>query len=867
MDPLEEQKSLEHARIAKFQKLWRSKRVFSNSQIGWKVSPSSITTKIVTFKVPTNFRAVFESAPVGFTDIAGYAKSFKKPTVRWVSGQGWIGDDAGVEKLIAKRGQQTVVFTDKFFEVMGIGNWYTALVTIVKNGWAPKILLNAKPTYKKIDGIFYINKPFILEDLATELRRLPASFGAEVKYTQAELNFGIPAVVLKLAKPKWTYQFFKNGTVLFTGIKDPADKDTPRQLFKDFFSKYGLTALLAINLGKSPAIIKPAKGGNAKAKKEKLASRYRLVKSWNVAPPAGFYVRPGQDGKPRLYMWRKMEYVRESGEWVNRGEMKLGKKDATEVAKAYAKAGVPVPAYTLRVFEGLGIPIPSSVASVPTASVSTAKAVQGGRAGSWNAVATANGLYVRPGRGKQPYWFAIPKGIASGRKTVISAYASAGRNIPAEVRRVFKIPANVKTNVISVGGEAFNKGLQHVVKMGLNGILRINDRQVTRIQKPELLGIARNMGIPQVNSSMPPARIIKFIQEKAGVSNKPNRSYNVAVNGIFYKFLENGRVEKTTTGGVQTQRAWSTIPVTEQNKIAKTILPVNFHKNYEATAKANRFNTLRAILATKKPKAPPAKKKSPSPARSNSVSSNGNNNAAYARELEFATRLVTNLGNNYRNANEKAFLNNIYAKLPVGARGAPLKATVERAYAKFLKTTKGLRANNQPRARYMAKIVPPNWLPANKVQAYKNMVTNMAFQKPKPPSKKDLAAAIRVWLNAHAPQSPRRPARNVENAITGEVRRIPAYSPKRRTTPVLPTRTPPKPKPRKPKAVSSPRLTKEYAVPQGTPGMNNLTNALTNLGLPTGAKNKYTWAGLEKAGLDPKFRKVWFEKVASPKRN
>jgi hypothetical protein len=316
---------------------------------------------------------------------------------------------------------------------------------------------------------------------------------------------------------------------------------------------------------------------------------------------------------------------------------------------------------------------------------------------------------------------------------------------------------------------------------------------------------------------------------------------------------------------MQTQRAWSTIPAAEQNKIAKTILPVNFHKNYEATAKANRFNTLRAVLAAKKPKSPPAKKKSPSPALSSSVSSN-NNNAAYARELEFATRLVTNLGNNYRNANEKAFLNNIYAKLPVGARGAPLKTTVERAYAKFLKTTKGIRANNQPRARYMAKIVPPNWLPANKVQAYKNMVTNMAFQKPKPPSKKDMATAIRVWINSHAPQSPRRPARNVENAITGEVRRIPAYSPKRRATPVLPTRTPPKPKPRKPKTVSSPRLTKEYAIPRIT-GMNNLTNALTNLGLPTGEKNKYTWAGLEKAGLDPKFRKVWFEKVASPKRN
>ena len=38
------------ARIAKFQKLWRSKRVFTNSQIGWKTSTSALTSKIVTFK-------------------------------------------------------------------------------------------------------------------------------------------------------------------------------------------------------------------------------------------------------------------------------------------------------------------------------------------------------------------------------------------------------------------------------------------------------------------------------------------------------------------------------------------------------------------------------------------------------------------------------------------------------------------------------------------------------------------------------------------------------------------------------------------------------------------------------------------------
>jgi Na+/proline symporter len=113
MDPLSEQERMQRARITKFQKLWRSKRVFSNSnQGGWKLSASALTAKIVTFKLPTNFRSVFETAPKGFSEITGYNATFKKPVVRWVPGQGWIGDTADVKKIIAKRGQQTIVFTD-----------------------------------------------------------------------------------------------------------------------------------------------------------------------------------------------------------------------------------------------------------------------------------------------------------------------------------------------------------------------------------------------------------------------------------------------------------------------------------------------------------------------------------------------------------------------------------------------------------------------------------------------------------------------------------------------------------------------------------------------------------------------------------
>jgi hypothetical protein len=818
---------------------------------------------IVSFNLPTFFRLVFDSEPKGFTEIAGYKKTFKNPVIRWLPERGWIGEPDDVQKIVAKRGKQTVVLSDNKFEVMGVGNYEQALLTIVKNGWAPKMLLRAKPKYTKIDGIFYANKPFNLQELAQELQSIK---GATVKYTQEELKMGVPAVVLKLASPKWTYQFFRNGTVLFTGIKDPSEKDEPRKLFKKFFVEHGLSALFAVNLAKSPALGKPTKSVNREAKKAQLASRYREATSWDMKPPHGFYVRPGTDGLPRLYKWRKMEHERQTGEWVDRGEIKLTAKNATLVAKAFARVKQPIPAHTREVFANLGFPLENKRRQSPTASASVKAGPKNRRAPSWNAV--KNGFYVRPGPGKQPYWYAIPAGIAAGRKTVIKTYTDAGRNIPAEVRKIFKIPANVKTNVLSHGNISYKPGLQHVVKLGLNRVLRINNRQATRLTKAELLGIARNMGIPEANDKTVPARLIALIKNKAGVTNKLNRTYDAYVNGIFYKLLNNKRVEKTTGQGVQTRRAWNTIPAAEQNKIAKKILPSNFHAEYNSMPKANRFDTLRAILANKKPAPSPPKRRSPTPPRSPSSVGNNNN---FALELEYAARMSQNLGNLYKNGNETAFLK-IYKNLPKGSRGAPLKAKVDAAYKKFLKNTSALRVNEPARARYMARIVPPTWLPASKVSEYKKLLTNLAFQKPKP-LVKNLKSAIKTWLQHAAPQSPNRIAQNVENIMTGEIIHRPAKIHSPRKTPNIPKRTPPKVRSPATKAaakaarnakaaakVTKNKLANSYVIPV-TNNVENLGSAMLRAGLNTRAA--HTWDNLRRAGVAAKFKNVWIKHVIS----
>lgn len=763
--------TLRTAAARKIQAIFRRKRVFSNKPIDGtviKVSRAKITAQIVSFKTSVDFEEVFKKAPSGFTEVMGYARSFRKPVVRYVTGSGWIGEPEGITKVVAKKGKQSVSLTPDTVEILGAGNFEMALLACVKNEWAPRALLKSSPTFKKIDGQFNINKDFSLEDLASELRELPASLGPVVKPWTPEI---FPAVVLKLTKLGWTYQFFKNGTVLFSGVKNPKDIDLVPELFKKFFSEFDITPLVFAGMRVRTGL--PDRGRANKA--GKLAERYNLAGTWNSLqkPPRGFYIRPGTNGKPRLYPWLRVEKkaynVGEGMPYINIKYYPMNLKAvAPKVVKAYKNAGHNIPQSTINAFREGGAPL------VVNGNAGGAKLGER-RASAWNA--TRAGFYVRPGPGQQPYWFKVPKGLASGRKTVIDTYTKAGRNIPRTVRNIFKIGNNVST-----AGNV----REHRVAMGLNGILRINNRQATRLTKKELLAIGRNMNIPEVNAKMNPLTLIQWIQSKAGVGPKPNRTYDVIVNGMFYKFMNDGRVTRTTNKGIQTQRSWATISAAEQNKIAKAFLPANSHAEWNATAKANRFNTLRAVAVLKKP----VKAKSPSPPKgkppSPSPSSAGSNMNNFGKELEVTVKLQGNLGNNYRNGNEAAFMK-IYGKMPVGARGKVLKANENRAYKKFIKETKTLRKNNAPRAALQNRIQVPNWMPSNKVQSYKNFVTNLVFHKPKL-AQKNIKIAVKSWVNRTVPQSPARVARVVENVITGEIKNIPAYVPKPRVSPVIPKR-------------------------------------------------------------------------------
>lgn len=671
------------AAARKIQEMFRRKLIFTNNQGVYKLSKPVITAQIVSFKLPTNWRAVFDSEPKGFSEITGYKTAGKTPVIRWDQGR-WIGSVEGVKKLVARYRNVTIVLSDTGFDVLGAGNYEQALLAIVKSGWAPKLLMKAPPTYKKIDGMFNVNKHFDLDGLATELRQLPESMRETVRPVS---EFGVKAVLLKLKKPKWTYQFFENGTVLFTGIKNPKDIDLPRELFKQFLSPtYGIAPAFVMQPGRG-MLTKPRKNAGAAAR-ARAANRYPLVASWTATPPDGYYVRPGQNNKPRLYMWAKMERRMGLPFPVQVGQLKLTAKNAATVARRFAEVGVAPPPATKKVFQNLGIPL-------PTKNLEKRKADRADRA-EWTNVDPSGKRYVRPGPGHQPRWYAVPKDIKAGAKTVIKSYAAAKRNVPPAVRALFKIPANVgKSNVAP--------GPKHRVTMGLNGILHVNGKQATRITVAELVAIARNLNIPQVTTKTRKPDLIAYIKTKTG-AQRPNRSYDALVNGIFYKLLNNGRVSRTTQEGIMTEREWVTLGADVRQKIAQKLLTPNLFKEYNSMNLADRFNALRAVANGKKANVAKAAsdKEAANKAAANKAAANkaaaeeNAENEALAREFEWRLRLTQNLGNAYNKDNVRKLIRALNG-LPTGAKGKPLKKNVEALYKRFVKNAYIFRGQEVPK--------------------------------------------------------------------------------------------------------------------------------------------------------------------------
>jgi hypothetical protein len=428
----------------------------------------------------------------GFKEVSGFVKGVKNARVRYVNGKLYGNAETPVSLVRAKRKGTTIEGKDK---IVLAGSDPSEIKDVLrmayKNGWITASTRDDEPEFRLINGKFNVNRKIDLNDLKDLLQFLPENrFRETPKIHDDTLGLRhLKALVIKFSSGI-TLHVFHNGSITFTGTSLEA-LNTPRDIFKTLVSDSERIFTGSPHFRIPKFVNDPRK---------RLAGRYPLAAggNWAKVPtariPAGYYIRPGTDGLPRLYPYQYLRKLVEGPVVANGPPVNLGPR-APLVKKAFEEVGKPIPEFTLRVFRNAGYPL--NAANEKTKYANTAER----RAPSWNA--TRNGFYVRPGPGRQPYWAKVPKGLATGKATVIKKYIEAGRNIPVAVRKIFKITNNVKTSK--------NNGPSHNISK--NG--SINGRQWKRLTKAELLAIARNMGISQVSNKMAPANIAGYIIQKA----------------------------------------------------------------------------------------------------------------------------------------------------------------------------------------------------------------------------------------------------------------------------------------------------------------------------------------------------------------
>ena len=585
-----------------------------------RLSKSKITSFMTSVDAQVDIPRIFTHAPVGFKEVYGYhviAKGWN-PQIRYHDGK-WIGNPMGINYVFAKRGKLTLRMTTKEISISGSGNLeeiYVALHKCYLNGWITSENRNKPYQIKYLNGTFKVNKKINLDVLAkllegsSSLAEKPSLRSGkvetlveneeeeeEVKKTTKAPRKTLKSLVLKFKKPKFTYTVFENGTVLFTGLKNPEDLEVPKEFFKQFFT----------TPGSSNAVFGNTVTRGGESNRERLARRYPSAGTWNklVNPiPNAYYIRPGPNNQPRLYphaYFRKLEH----GPTVKVGNANL-KSVYTKVKKAFEKVGKPIPAHTLKIFRNAGYPLNNAA---PAENKKKYANTANRRAPSWNA--EKPGFYVRPGPGKQPYWAAVPAGLAAGRKTVIKKYTEAGKNIPVAVRKIFSIGSNVVTAT---------NGPKHNLSVNA-GVLKINGREWTRLTQPELLAIARNLGIAGASNASGKRNIAAMIQNKtkgkapvvvvvppaprARPAPSPSNSNSNSLNKNFGKELEFGLRLQQNLGNAYQNGNEGLFMVKYRELPSGTRgnpLKANVNKAYKQFLK--NVKELRQIKNAKKPRAP-----------------------------------------------------------------------------------------------------------------------------------------------------------------------------------------------------------------------------------------------------------------------
>lgn len=823
--------------------------VYTNSANGFKLSKPRVYLSSVKMSVGFfDFERLEKLAdgPYYFvTQIDGLTAIRSKPVYRWVYKTGPTGDFSSAKmvrlSIVFRDPEATanvLIFRNGQVVISTTGPW-ERVARILAQEYLPGKITKMMETavVNANSSIFYCNRHIDTLELYYRIQdAIPSSVAVVTSLDPVEYMIGgskLPenwvrnpqrpfedpralkgfkrGISVKVKNPDVALNIFSNGTITASCLKS-ADAPTAFKTIMTYTDKE-----VILGPGRNAA------GGNKKEAKRVAVTnaRYERAAGWN-ATKNGFYVRPGPNGHPRFYpLVANKSLVR------------------AKAIRAFLNSKVNIPAATLR---NLNIK-PEHIAAV---------------ANSENAHnhpknfsnQSRNGHYVRPNKQGRPRWYKIPKGIADGKKTVLASYAKASIPVPAHIKTLFRIK----------NGNTAQAMTEHVINLGKNKSLRINGKQIERFNKNALLTIAANLNLPAVGNKMTIEEIRAEIQKKYAPRSQP---VNVVVNNVGHTLLANGTVRRNYKNKPSRTRQFSTLKVPEQNAIARALLNSNSYEKYKKVQTKDRFSFL---LGWKNAKAAneAAKRAARPPTPSPNNSPYSPTNYRYELNLEYSLRLPENLANMFKNQNVKEFVARLYDRLTIGARGRFRKTNLNSEYKKFISETKAVRGNIPLKSEYRTRIQIPNWVPANKANAFRNALVALAigqkngkwFYKPV----EDVKRGINSWVRTHMPQSPARAQRVVENVITGEQKVIPGYEPTPRSNIKLPSppakKAAPKPKP-KPKISTGNRA---FKMPN-RPEVTNLQNAMVNVGL---YKNTYTWNELVKAGVNKKFKSTWDKYV---KRN
>jgi TATA-box binding protein (TBP) (component of TFIID and TFIIIB) len=514
------------------------------------LSPVEITGRTVSFAIPFARFQVPAKLPAGFTSIEG-RQLLSGQVVARITKTGILGNLDDVKHWYVK--------TTAGFALIHAGGTVqitapntTGRVATQLDRIMPGILTSASHArVTKFDARLKVNRYINPERFAAAFAREISTNKGNVSY---EPELGVSRMTIRWKSPAMTLMVYMSGLIQVFGASKPADA---QKVVAEIFNKtvahadiFKRETYLNISgrrvVGGFAGTSYSAPSKNEKASRgaaAKLNVRHPPVSGYNHRPGPGQYVRPGPNGKPRLYNVK--------------GNMSLS---STKIAKAYEKAGINMPQYVKNMLGGAFVFYGASKGA--------------NRAANWNA--KKNGHYVAPGPGKQPYFYKVPKDLKAGYMTARKRYNEAGVNMPLHVRRnIFGRNNNGSPNA---GGN-----VNHTVQNN-----KVNGKSYKKLTAAQLVAVARNLGNAGANATMTKAVLFERIKSRATVkSASPVRAANVTVNGRVYTFTNDPLNQRIIRNG--RKRVFSTLDKAEREAIARAYLGNNY-----ATVKAkNWYNTMR----------------------------------------------------------------------------------------------------------------------------------------------------------------------------------------------------------------------------------------------------------------------------------